>query len=84
MNLDQITQVRGLPARETEMLRRLIKTWSGKLQRNKLRYNYYSYKNRLRDFGISIPDKLKDVETVVGWPAKAVDALAVRSLFLYE
>lgn len=81
MNLDQITQVRGLPARETAMLRRLIKTWSGKLTRNKIRYNYYSYKNRLKDFGISIPDKLKDVETVVGWPAKAVDALAVRSRF---
>lgn len=79
VNLDRISQVRGLPARETEMVHRLIRVWGAKLGRNRLRYRYYSGKNALRDFGISIPDKLRDVETVVGWPAKAVDALAVRS-----
>lgn len=80
MNL-LITEVNGLPEAETEALQRLIEVWRQKKTRNDLKYEYYSYKNRLNDFGISIPDTLRNVETVVGWPAKAVDALAVRSRF---
>lgn len=80
MNL-VITHVNGLPEAETEILQRLINVWQTKKARNDIRYSYYSYKNRLKDFGISIPETLRNVETVVGWPAKAVDALAVRSIF---
>lgn len=81
MNLFQITSVRGLPVAETQMLNDLLQVWSRKLSRNQRRVTYYMAKNRLRDLGISIPPSLTDVETVVGWPAKAVDALAVRSRF---
>lgn len=81
MKLEDVTNVSGLPPKETEMLSRLVTVWKNKLTRNRLRYEYYSFKNKLRDFGISIPPKLKDVETVVGWPAKAVDSLTVRSRF---
>ena len=52
-----------------------------KSDRNRLRYRYYDGKNKLKDFGISTPPQLLTVETVVGWPQKAVDTLAVRSRF---
>ena len=59
----------------------LLDIWYDKLRRNKVRYAYYDGKNRLKDFGISTPPELLNVETVVGWAQKAVDALAVRSRF---
>ena len=55
--------------------------WASKLMRNMLRYRYYNGKNVLKDFGISIPPSLLNVETVVGWPQKAVDSMAVRCRF---
>lgn len=81
MDLFKISSVAGLPEEETETLNRLLELWQSKLKRNQLRYAYYSYKNTLKNFGIAIPDSLASVETVVGWPTKAVDSLAVRSRF---
>ena len=49
--------------------------------RNATRYLYYEGENPLKDFGISTPPELLSVETVVGWPNKAVMALALRSRF---
>ena len=63
------------------MLYDLLGLWSAKLFRNMLKMRYYNGKNVLKDFGISIPPTLLNVETVVGWPQKAVDAMAVRSRF---
>ena len=37
--------------------------------------------NVLKDLGISIPPSLRNIETVVGWPKKAVSAMASRSRF---
>lgn len=76
-----INSVEGLPEAETDMLRELIEVWECKKNRNSLKMDYYNAKNRLKDLGISIPPPLQNVETVVGWPAKAVDALAARSRF---
>ena len=59
----------------------LVKVWRDHYGSNRLKHRYYRGRNNLKDLGISIPPPLKDVETVVGWPAKAVDALAVRSRF---
>lgn len=69
------------PAEWADMLDDLLTLWSAKLIRNQLRMRYYNGKNVLKDFGISIPPSLLNVETVVGWPQKAVDAMAVRSRF---
>ena len=86
MNEPQVYQVTAdlMPAL-TEAERRdfneLLRVWQKKLARNHLRNRYYNGKNRLKDLGIAIPPALTSVETVVGWPAKAVDALAVRSIF---
>ena len=69
------------PQEWREMLYDLLELWGAKLGRNMLKMRYYNGKNVLKDFGISIPPTLLNVETVVGWPQKAVDAMAVRSRF---
>ena len=71
----------GFPAEWADMLEDLFTLWRSKLARNQLRMRYYNGKNVLKDFGISIPPQLLNVETVVGWPQKAVDAMAVRCRF---
>lgn len=71
----------GMPSEYSDMIEDLFKLWGAKLPRNRLRYRYYNGKNVLKDFGISIPPQLLNVETIVGWPQKAVDTMAVRSRF---
>ena len=71
----------GMPSEYSDMIEDLFKLWAAKLPRNRLRYRYYNGKNVLKDFGISIPPQLLNVETIVGWPQKAVDTMAVRSRF---
>ena len=71
----------GMPAEYRDMIADLLALWGAKLARNQLKHRYYDGKNVLKDFGISIPPSLLNVETVVGWPQKAVDAMAVRCRF---
>ena len=72
---------RDMPERWAYELRDLWRLWRSKLMRNRERYAYYDGKNRLKDLGISTPPELLGLETVVGWPNKAVMALATRSRF---
>ena len=46
-----------------------------------LRYNYYEMKNFVKDFNIVIPKTWNFLKAVLGWSAKAVDALADRLVF---
>ena len=73
--------VYGLGQDEVKMFTELCYVWSQRLARNSRRLTYYQSKNKRDDLGLAIPPPLKDVETAVGWPAKAVDALAARSVF---
>ena len=59
----------------------LLSVWSAHLPKNQLRRRYYDGENVLKDLGISIPPALRNVETIVGWPKKAVSALACRLRF---
>ena len=61
-----------------EYLRRKLdkKRW-----RVNVRYKYYEMKNITRDLGISTPPGLRHWYSVLGWNAKAVDALADRLVF---
>lgn len=52
-----------------------------KSQRVRMRYKYYEMKNVVRDFGISTPPELRNVQTVLGWCGKAVDSMADRIVF---
>ena len=70
-----------MPEKYADMIGDLIALWDSKIHRNQLKYRYYNGKNVLKDFGISIPPQLLNVEMVVGWPQKAVDSMAVRSRF---
>uniref|UniRef100_UPI003F498467 phage portal protein n=1 Tax=Nocardia suismassiliense TaxID=2077092 RepID=UPI003F498467 len=76
--LAELPQVSGLNHADQNTLDCLVRQFRAKWPRNQIRARYYDHKNVLKDFGISIPPQLKDVETVVGWPEKAVDALARR------
>lgn len=78
---DGVKVADGLSAEYVSMLNTLLGIWASKLYRNQLKMRYYNGKNVLKDFGISIPPSLLNVETVVGWPQKAVDSMAVRSRF---
>lgn len=63
------------------LLNSLLTEWHSHIKSNKLKRRYYEGENTLKDLGISIPPTLKNVETVVGWPKKAVSSLASRIRF---
>ena len=71
----------SMPDEWVGKLYELLDVWYRKLMRNRLRQRYYEGKNALKDLGISTPPELLGLDAVVGWPQKAVDALAVRSRF---
>ena len=64
-----------------ELIDKLLLKWCRHLPKNQLRRRYYDGENVLKDLGISIPPSLRNIETVVGWPKKAVSAMASRSRF---
>jgi hypothetical protein len=76
------TVVAGLPDDARDTLVQLVREWQQRRYRNQLRRKYYEGKNGLKDLGIAIPPQLKSFEVVVGWPAKAVNAMARRTKLL--
>lgn len=72
---------KDFPEEWAYMMGDLLGLWAAKISRNQLKMRYYNGKNVLKDFGISIPPQLLNVETIVGWPQKAVDTMAVRCRF---
>lgn len=70
----------GLNDDDRATVLRLVAQINSKRRRNEVRRAYYDGHNRLKDLGISIPPTLKDVEVVVGWPAKAVDSMSRRTV----
>jgi len=46
-----------------------------------LRYQYYDMKYTVRDLGISTPDALRGLQSVLGWCGKAADSIADRLVF---
>ena len=60
----------GIPFLQNKLIMKSLRTTK--------RYNFYEMKNVAFDFGISSPPELKFWNSVVGWCAKGVDALADR------
>jgi len=56
----------------------LVAQLDAKRPRAAVRDAYYDGKKRLDRYGISIPPQMRDLETVIGWPAKTCDVLASR------
>jgi hypothetical protein len=71
----------GLSVGEQDVLTELVNTLEGKRRRNRLRERYYDSKQVIQQLGIAIPPQMAMLETVVGWPAKAVDILDRRVNF---
>lgn len=71
----------GLDDATQDLLDQLFQVWSEKRPRNLLRSAYADGKHRLEHIGFSIPPSMRELETVVGWPAKAVNAHAERCIF---
>lgn len=61
--------------------RDVYQVWSERRANNGVRRAYYEGRNRLKNIGIAIPPELETLNIVVGWPKKAVTALANRSRF---
>ena len=72
------TTIAGLTNSQQATYRRLLRRLLAKRSRNRTRTRYYEGKNELKDLGYALPPIAKDIEMVVGWPAKAVEALANR------
>lgn len=66
--------ISGLTNSEQELYRKLLRRLLKKRRRNRLRSKYYNGRNELHDIGYSLPPIAKDIDIVVGWPAKASKA----------
>lgn len=73
--------VEGLSDAEVFAANKMLTTINQKSSGNEERVTYYLGHDALKDLGIAVPKFLTTTPTVVGWPAKAVESMASRSLF---
>lgn len=73
-----LLHISALSMGEQATLNELFNQLEAKNPRNKVRADYYDSKYLLRNLNISIPPRFNTFEAVLGWPAKAVDALSRR------
>ena len=66
---------------DATLLGELLQVWESKRNRNLVRSVYYDGKAALKDFGISLPPKMRSIEAALGWIAKGVHAVTDRSKF---
>lgn len=66
---------------DAALLGELLQVWESKRNRNLVRSVYYDGKAALKDFGISLPPKMRSIESALGWIAKGVHAVTDRSKF---
>jgi hypothetical protein len=78
MNLTFPNTISGMSSQETILYRKLLTRLIKKRRRNDLRAKYMNGRNELHDIGYALPPIANDINIVVGWPAKAVEALANR------
>jgi len=73
-----LLEIPGLASDDQDTLDELLNQLEARMPRNKLRADYYDAKYTLRNLNISIPPRFSTFESVLGWPAKAVDSLSRR------
>jgi hypothetical protein len=79
--LDAPVAVSNVSDQELDTIRGLFAVWREKLPRNLLRSTYYDGRAPLKDLGIAIPPTMRRLDVVLGWPEKAVRALASRNIW---
>lgn len=72
----------GLDGRECALFNRLLYEWGSHLRSNRRNDAYYNFEKVVKNLDRGLPDQMRGMRAVVGWPAKAVDALAARSVFM--
>lgn len=78
----RVSQVEGMPDAYLRGTQRLLKVWRAKYTRNALRSRYYQARYRFKDYGIALPERIRrQARPMIGWPEKAVRALADLSVF---
>ena len=75
------TSIDGLTNQENELLAELAEVWTRHASRNRKLTAYYESKEPLVDFGLTVPQSIKDHYTPLGWARKAVDMLAELCVF---
>ena len=79
--IGDITAAKGLAPTEREQMSRLVSVWRDTLPGNRLRNDFYYMHVVVDNIGIAIsPKMLSLLNASCGWPAKAVDMLAQRSV----
>lgn len=73
--------IRGLEHDEDKALQTMLRQLAKVTPKNQLLSVYYDGHRVLRDVGISIPPQLKNTKAALGWPSKAVKALARKHVF---
>lgn len=71
----------GLSGDEAALFNRLLREWGSHLKSNVRNEAYYNARHRMDGVDVGMPRQMKGFKAVIGWPAKAVDALAARSVF---
>ena len=69
----------GLGSDEQEILNRLVDQLKRKRERNELRSSFMDGKHFLHQLPPTVPAYIRQMGIVLGWPAKAVEALARRA-----
>lgn len=73
--------VSTLTQNELGAIERMMQQWGAKLAGNRRRQQVYDQKDLFKDLKISTPPQLRNLEAVLGWGAKAVDAVSDRVAF---
>lgn len=81
LTLASATGLNVLSTDEKNLISKLSNQLLAKRSGNLTNQAYYDQKVLLKDLGISLPPQLKNMESVLGWPAKTVDVLADRIQF---
>lgn len=88
VSMQNIWEARGLNKRDAERMAELVQVWARTNAKNKLRTDFYNMHVNPENIGIAVSCELeKKIEVACGWPAKAVDMLAARSIpdgFVFE
>lgn len=74
-------QILTLTHEEQRILDALVNQWNDRRAGNLTRAHYYDSKNAVQNLGIAVPPYMMKLDSVLGWPAKAVDGLGNRIVF---
>lgn len=66
---------------ERALISEMLNQWARHLRGNKRRQNVYDQHSLFKDLRIAVPPQLRNLEAVLGWGTKAVDAPADRINF---